>query len=161
MSATIGRFEPQDEDAVIDLSLRAWEPVFTSLENVLGDSGVYAQLYPNWCEDQRRAVQDACRCEHTTIWVAKTESLIAGFVAVQLDHEACIGQIYMIAVDPNHQRLGLGARLTQVALDWIGQAGMTVAMVETGGDKGHAPARELYEHAGFTQLPIARYFKKL
>lgn len=38
---------------------------------------------------------------------------------------------------------------------------MAVAMVETGGDEGHAPPRELYEQAGFTQLPLARYFKKL
>src|SRR5699024_9179746 len=150
MPATIGRFEPQDEDAVIDLSLRAWEPVFASLENVLGDSGVYAQLYPNWCEDLRRAVQDACRCEHTTIWVAKTESLIAAFFPVRLHHAAGIGHTYMTPVAPNHLRLGVGPRLTQAARDWIGRAGMTVAMVEPGGDKGHAPARELYEHAGFT-----------
>lgn len=84
-----------------------------------------------------------------------------GFVAVQLDHEASIGQIYMIAVDPNYQRDGVAARLTESALDWIRQAGMAVAMVETGGDAGHAPARQLYEHTGFTQLPLARYFKKL
>jgi hypothetical protein len=38
---------------------------------------------------------------------------------------------------------------------------MTVAMVETGGDPGHAPARDLYEQIGFTLLPIARYFKAL
>jgi hypothetical protein len=40
-------------------------------------------------------------------------------------------------------------------------SGMSVAMVETGGDPGHAPARHTYEKAGFKVLPIARYFKKL
>jgi hypothetical protein len=39
--------------------------------------------------------------------------------------------------------------------------GMTVAMVETGGDPGHGPARRTYEQAGFVRLPIARYFRKL
>jgi hypothetical protein len=38
---------------------------------------------------------------------------------------------------------------------------MTVAMVETGGDSGHAPARRDYEKAGYTLLPVARYFKAL
>jgi len=38
---------------------------------------------------------------------------------------------------------------------------MKVAMVETGGDPGHAPARHVYEKAGYTLLPIARYYKNL
>ncbi|MBO0850759.1 MAG: GNAT family N-acetyltransferase, partial [Pseudonocardia sp.] len=84
-----------------------------------------------------------------------------GFVAVRLDREASIGEIYLIAVDPDHQRAGIGSALTTFALDWIKNAGMAAAMVETGGDPGHAPARRVYERAGFSQLPIARYFKKL
>jgi hypothetical protein len=40
-------------------------------------------------------------------------------------------------------------------------AGMSVAMVETGGDPGHAPARYTYEKMGFGLFPVARYFKKL
>jgi hypothetical protein len=39
--------------------------------------------------------------------------------------------------------------------------GMDIAVVETGGDPGHAPARAAYEGAGFTVLPIARYFRLL
>jgi len=35
------------------------------------------------------------------------------------------------------------------------------ALVETGGDPGHAPARALYGDVGFTPLPIARYFRLL
>jgi RimJ/RimL family protein N-acetyltransferase len=38
---------------------------------------------------------------------------------------------------------------------------MAVAMVETGGDPGHAASRRTYEKAGFVLLPIARYFKML
>jgi hypothetical protein len=38
---------------------------------------------------------------------------------------------------------------------------MDIAVVETGGDFGHAPARAAYEAAGFTLLPIARYFRLL
>jgi ribosomal protein S18 acetylase RimI-like enzyme len=84
-----------------------------------------------------------------------------GFVAVKLHLENTMGEIYMVAVDPAVQRRGIGTALTAFALDWMKQAGMSVAMVETGGDLGHAPARHTYEKLGFRLLPIARYFKKL
>jgi hypothetical protein len=61
MRPTIRRFEDRDRDAVIDLSLSAWAPVFASLESVLGESGVYAALHPDWRADQRRTVEAACR----------------------------------------------------------------------------------------------------
>ena len=67
----------------------------------------------------------------------------------------------MIAVDPDHQRRGIATALMEVALEQLKAAGMTTALVETGGDPGHAPARQTYERLGFGPLPIARYFKKL
>lgn len=161
MRPTIRAFEQRDHDAVVDLSLRAWAPVFASLEGVLGESGVYQRLHPDWRADQRRVVEAACGAEHIAVWVAEVDASAVGFVAVRLDREASIGEIYLIAVDPDHQRAGIGSALTTFALDWIKNAGMAVAMVETGGDPGHAPARRVYERAGFSQLPIARYFKKL
>jgi hypothetical protein len=38
---------------------------------------------------------------------------------------------------------------------------MSIAMVETGGDPGHAPARAAYTATGFRLVPVARYFKDL
>lgn len=161
MRPSVRAFGDRDQDAVIALSLRAWAPVFVSLEGVLGESGVYAQLHPDWRAGQRRVVEAACRAEQIHVWVAETGAVISGFVAVQLDHEAGIGEIYLLAVDPDYQRAGVGSLLTSFALDWMRRRGMAVAMVETGGDPGHAPARRTYEQAGFVPLPIARYFRKL
>jgi ribosomal protein S18 acetylase RimI-like enzyme len=161
MQPAVRAFEDRDQDAVIALSLRAFEPVFASLAGVLGESGVYSQLHPDWRAGQRRAVEAACSAEKIHVWVAEIGAVVGGFVAVQLDHEASIGEIYMIAVDPDHQHRGVGSILTSFALHWIKDNGMAVAIVETGGDPGHAPARRIYERAGFVQLPIARYFKRL
>ncbi len=72
-----------------------------------------------------------------------------------------MGEIYMIAVDPDFQGHGIGTALTDFALAWIKGAGMRIAMVETGADVGHAPARRTYEKAGFGLWSVARYFKKL
>jgi GNAT superfamily N-acetyltransferase len=67
----------------------------------------------------------------------------------------------MLAVDPDHQGHGVGTALTGFATDWLRGAGMQVAMVETGGDSGHAPARRVYEKADYRPLPVIRYFKAL
>ena len=72
-----------------------------------------------------------------------------------------MGEISMLAVDPHLQGDGIGTAFTEFALDRLRDAGMRVAMVETGGDPGHVAARRPYEKAGYVQLPIARYFKNL
>ena len=36
-----------------------------------------------------------------------------------------------------------------------------LAVVGTGGDLGHAPARRVYEKAGFVGLPLVRYYARL
>ena len=38
------------------------------------------------------------------------------------------------------------------------EAGRDLAIVNTGGDPGHAPARSTYERAGFVSLPQAQYY---
>lgn len=67
----------------------------------------------------------------------------------------------MIAVDPIAQQRGIGTALAETATEWLRQSGMSTAMIETGGDPGHAPARRLYEKAGFVALPAVRFFKAL
>jgi ribosomal protein S18 acetylase RimI-like enzyme len=148
-----------DLDAVAALSLRAWAPVFASLETALG--GLFAVMYSDWRVDQERAVREACATDGMHVWVTETGGEVAGFVAARLDHAERTGEIYMIAVDPAHQRSGVGMRLTSHALDWFRAGGMRLAMVETGGDPGHAPARRTYEKAGFTPLPSVRYFREV
>ena len=86
---------------------------------------------------------------------------MVGFVAAQLDPERQMGEVWMLAVDPDAQGRGIGTALTEVVTGWLRDAGMTVAMVGTGGDPGHAPARRVYEKAGYTVFPLARYFKAL
>ena len=155
---------PRDHAAVIDLSLRAWEPVFASLCDILHGSGVFERLHPDWRTSQRDAVTATCSSDTIRSWIAETDDIdqaIVGFVAVNLDLDHGMGEIHMLAVDPPHQRRGVGSALTTFALDRIADAGATVAMVETGGDPGHAAARRTYQVAGFTALPIAPYFKAL
>ena len=162
MRARIRPFEERDTETVIDLSLRAWAPAFASLERVLG-SDVFRRQHPDWREDQRRVVEEVCTTKKGRVWVAEVgASAAAGFVAIELHHpERDMGEISMLAVDPEYQRGGIGTALTEFALERLKDNGMKVAMVETGGDPGHAAARRTYEKANFVLLPVARYFKNL
>ena len=55
MHATIRPYDPQDEAAVVTLSLRAWAPVFASLESELGRD-LFLRLHGDWREYQAGAV---------------------------------------------------------------------------------------------------------
>ena len=161
MRPRIRPLDERDAAALVALSLRAWAPVFASLERVLG-SEIFGRLHPDWREDQRRAVEDVCTAKRERVWVAEVDGTAIGFVATEIfDPERSMGEISMLAVDPDHQGGGIGTALTEFALDRLNDAGMKVAVVEMGGDPGHAAARRTCEKAGHVLLPIARYFKEL
>jgi GNAT superfamily N-acetyltransferase len=166
------RIEPYNAhhlDEVIRLSLRAWTPVFDSIQQAM-NAEVYQAFYPDrWQVSQQQAVVDVCSAENANVWVARVydraedndAASTVGFVAVKLHSEDSMGEIYMVAVDPDFQGRGIGTALIEFALGWMKEVGMSVAMVETGGDPGHEKARHTYEKAGFELFPVARYFKKL
>lgn len=158
------QIEPYDNsqlDAVKSLSLRAWTPVFDSIQKAL-DLDVYRSFYADdWRVSQLHAVEEVCTAKDTKVWVALDSGSTVGFVAVKLHSQSSMGEVYMIAVDPDYQRRGIGTALMEFALEQMKVAGMRVAMVETGGDTGHTPARCTYEKLGFRLFPVARYFKKL
>jgi GNAT superfamily N-acetyltransferase len=160
VSATIRQYEPFDAEPVVTLSLRAWEPVFAAVEEVLG-SELFSRLRGDWRAGQAQEVRDVLADPAQRVWVAEDEATPVGFVAARLHAEDGIGEIYMIAVDPRAQGHGVGTALATVAATWLRQSGMAVAMIETGGDAGHAPARRVYQKVGYTALPAVRYFKIL
>jgi len=140
-----------DVDAIAALSLRAWEPVFESLRETMG-----ARLFDHFYGDDWRTYQEADvrrACDAFRVLVAEREGHVVGFTAIDVSEGRTEGEIYMLAVDPVAQRLGIGTGLTDAAVDVIRQAGYAIALVGTGGDPGHAPARATYRKAGFIPVP--------
>ena len=64
----------------------------------------------------------------------------------------------MIAVHPEHQRLGHARALMEFAIQRLRDQGLELLNVGTGGDPGHEPARALYEAVGFTGVPLVNYY---
>lgn len=153
---SIRTFDPDDEEAVVELALRAWAPVFESMAQTVGPA-VFRQLFgEDWRRYQEADVRRALSAY--SVSVAETENEVVGFVAVDLPAGESHGEIYMVAVAPDQQGLGVGAALTEHAVDQTRAAGRELVVVETGGDPGHAAARATYEKAGFVGMPAERYY---
>ena len=157
----IREFQERDLDAIVEFSLRAWDPVFVLLRDVLGDP-IFFRLKPDWKSTQAEEVRASCMSDERDAFVAVMDDRPVGFVTVALNaFNERMGVIDIIGVDPDFQRRGIASQLTRHALDHMRRCGMDIAAVGTGGDPGHAPARAAYEALGFTLLPSARYLKLL
>jgi GNAT superfamily N-acetyltransferase len=159
--AEIRAFQEDDLDAIVEFSLRAWEPVHASMRKVLGDA-IYLRLNPDWRAVQAEEVRSSCVDDEHAVFVAVSGGRPVGFAAVALNafHER-MGVVQIIAVDPDYQRRGIARLLMDRCEAHMRASGMDIAAVGTGGDPGHAPARAAYEAFGFTLLPGARYLKLL
>lgn len=123
---------------------------------------IFLRLHPDWKTGQADAVRSTCTSPDRDVFVAVVDDRPVGFVAVALDaYHPRMGAVDMIAVDPEYQRRGIAREMMAFAADHMRRSGMDIAVVETGGDPGHAPARHAYESAGYTLLPITRYFQLL
>ncbi len=160
MEIVIRPYREDDEADVVRFSLRAWDPVHASMKDVLG-AEIFDRLYRgDWRRQQEVDIKAVLADEQGRAWVAEVDGKVGGFVAA-IRREGPLGEVTMVAVDPDLQGYGLGTRLTEVATDWIRDQGLSVAMISTGGDDGHAPARHTYEKAGYTAFPAVNYFKAL
>jgi GNAT superfamily N-acetyltransferase len=161
MKLRIRPFEDEDIAELVQLSLLAWEPVFRSFRQVLGGN-IYSLLYPDWKAGQRRTVESVCKDrEKYTTWVAEVDGAVVGFISYEMDPKEKTGEVVLLAVLPVHQNRGIGTELSNFALNQLREMGMKLAIVGTGGDEGHAAARRTYEKAGYTGLPLVRYYKDL
>jgi GNAT superfamily N-acetyltransferase len=150
-----------DVDDLVRLSLLAWIPIFSSFRQILGPN-IYILIWPDWRTSQREAVERVCKDgEKTIVWVAEVDGLVVGFLAYELNIKEKTGEVQLLAVHPEYQNLGIGTELNNFALKKMKESGMKMARVDTGGDPSHAPARRSYQKAGYTALPLVRYFKDL
>ena len=151
---------PADTEAVVEIALLAWEPIYASYRRILGEE-LYAAAHPDWRKEKERHIRDGITDPRGTVSVAETDGRVVGFVSFYRKGSG-IGEIGNNAVHPDFQNRGIATRLYRHALDRLKQAGMRFAEVGTGLDPGHAPARRAYEKAGFDRgVPGITYYREL
>ena len=154
-------YRAEHREALIELSLRAWEDVFPLMRQSV-PGFVYECFYPaGWERRQSDDVAFVLDAESSGIDVALDGERPVGWVCTRMHPEDSMGEVYILAVDPRWRRRGIARRLIERAESRTRGLGMRMIMVETGGDPGHAPARATYEAVGFERWPVARYFKDL
>ena len=155
-------FRDSDLDAILEIAVAAWQPVFESTKDIVGNE-LFELAYPDPDSRKRSSIAKACRRDDPTIvWVAERDGEIAGFITLMMNHETLVSEIGNNAVSPSSQGHGIGTEMYEFALAEMKQAGMTSAVVTTGGDDAHAPARRAYEKAGFSgAVPSVEYHIQL
>jgi ribosomal protein S18 acetylase RimI-like enzyme len=160
-SIAIIPYKPQHRDAVLALSLAAWEPVFQNMEPEVPDY-VFNAFYPNgWRVRQMADIEAYIDNEAKLIWVASQDEDVVGWIGGRIHAEDSMGEIYILAVSPTCQRQGVARMLMEQVITQMHGQGLAIIMVETGDDSGHAASRATYESIGFERWPVARYFRKL
>ena len=143
-AVAVRAFEPgRDDSAWLDVNNRAfaWHPE---------QSG--------WTVETLRAKQAEPWFDADGFLVTELDGRLAGFcwTKVHRDHDPAVGEIFVIAVDPDIHQRGLGRFLAVAGLDWLAGQGITTAMLYVEAD--NAPARALYDSLGFTIHQAKRWW---
>ena len=153
-------YEADDKPALEELTLRAWKLVFADLERSIKPE-IYEVFVPDWQAEQMRSLNTFCDSGDVNTIVAERDKKILGFTAISFHPEDFLGQIYMIGVDPDCQRRGIGTALINAGIEIVKQRGFALVMIETGSDPGHAAARKTYEKMGLDLYPVASCLKRV
>jgi hypothetical protein len=89
-------FRPRDQDEIVELSLRAWAPVFASAGELLGEELDTLPHGKDWREHQAREVRATLHDADKRAWVAEPDAAPAVLPCAAL-------------VVSRHDRLGVGA----------------------------------------------------
>ena len=88
------------------------------------------------------------------------EGRLTGFcwTKVHPDHAPPLGEIYVIAVDPDFGGRGLGGPMTLAGLEWLSDRGLTVGMLYVESD--NHPANAVYRRIGFMHHHTDRAYRR-
>jgi len=151
----------EDAEAAGDLAARAWESVYEGRRGLLGE-GIFSAAYPDWQAEKRRQVLEHIREHPEEALVTELDGRVVGFITWHPWPRGSVGEIGNNAVAPEAQGRGIGAAQCRRVLGLLAERGFSVAVVATGLDEAHAPARRMYQKAGFgPSFPSVHYFQSL
>jgi ribosomal protein S18 acetylase RimI-like enzyme len=117
-----------------------------NIEQMLGAFG-----QGDWRSRKVMAIADDCAAQPDGVFVAQDAAgRVVGFVTTRLNLLSGIGWIPNLAVDPGHQKHGLGRALLEYAIAYFRRGGMHVAKIET--LEQNPVGQKLYPALGFVEV---------
>ena len=143
-----------DIERCVSFGIESFRPVFASFERLYG-TALFNALRPDWEKTQSTYIREAVNADEKETWVSVDEAQqVTGFVVLTTNEASGLGEIELMAVDPERQGEGIGKALSSHGVDRLRSLGMTHAIVGTADDDSHAPARAVYASAGFAPTSL-------
>ena len=140
---------PDDIEAIVDIAIAAWEPIYVYRRQILGET-LFRACHPDWKTQKASELRAASEeFSGSGFFVAEDGGRVVGFTAYHADANSGIGEIGNNAVHPGSQGKGISGLMYMQVFEVFRKSGMRFAKVGTGGDEAHAPARRAYQKAGF------------
>lgn len=144
---------PDDVEAITAIARRIWTMGMAKrLEDHFGPRG--GKNWDEWTAQDiggavRRALPNCLVAALASERQAEAQGQVVGWVTWSINQERDQGQIGYNGVAPEFRGHGIGSHLVEMALERVRASGVSLALVITGLDEGHAAARRVYEKCGF------------
>ena len=145
---SIRAFRQADLPRLQEITAATFGPVSIdrNIEQMLGPFG-----QGDWRTRKAMAIADDCAAQPDGVFVAEDPAgVVAGFVTTRMNLVSGVGWIPNLAVDPAHQKHGLGRALLEYAIAHFRRAGMQVAKIET--LEQNPVGQRLYPALGFVEV---------
>ncbi|MBN1347047.1 MAG: GNAT family N-acetyltransferase [Phycisphaerae bacterium] len=150
---------PEDWPAVDDIIRRIWSIGLACLRERTYDRLIGGKP---WQEHKTAEVRQELFAEPANSFVTEVDGRVLAFCCLHVDTATGIGEIGHNGVHPDVRGQGYGPRQIEFILDELRRRGMSTAEVQTALNDGHAPARKMYERAGFKPIiGFQRYYLQL
>ena len=154
-------YRKEDLESICEIAKRAYKGIFDGFEKEIGKEALECWIPDAWNSKTAQLTLMA-QTHPEWLFICERNGRTVGFIMFHLDYTRKLGSIGNNASDPLAGEKGVGQEMYAFALDFFRREGMKVAMVHSGLDEAHAPARRAYERAGFDRtVPEVLYFKML
>ena len=149
MEITVRPYRDEDRERLKEITIAAFSLGASIDRRIEERFGVLNGV--DWAARKRQAIDADCDAHpYGTLVAEAADGTVVGYITTRLNHDSRLGWIPNLAIEPACQGTGVGRRLLRAALDYLRDAGMTHAKIETlaSNERGQA----LYPSAGFVEV---------
>ncbi len=157
--------EKKDFPEIDEITVVCYSEIYESFVQRVGEEvfkGIYFNPELPWPESKTTQNHKLYSEHPEWIWVLENQEGVFGYVSFILRPEKNYGIIENNGILPSYTGEGWGKYMYRHVLKFFRSSGLRFALVETGLDDAHIPARRAYEGVGFDhQDRITVYYQDL